>query len=83
MESLSGCLKTAVDLNLLRGFSVGDNEVHVTHLQYADDTILFLKPKVEFLANAKRILRCFEMASGLKINFHKSCVVKVGKRVVG
>ena len=31
---------------------------------------------------ARRILRCFELASGLRINFHKSCVVKVGKEHV-
>ena len=30
--------------------------------------------------NAKRILRCFELISGLKINFHKSCLVRVGKK---
>ena len=29
----------------------------------------------------KRILWCFELSSGLKINFHKSCVVIVGKSV--
>ncbi|KAK3222942.1 hypothetical protein Dsin_009967 [Dipteronia sinensis] len=34
---------------------------------------------MEYLRNVKMILRCFEMASGLRINFHKSCVVKVGK----
>ncbi|KAK3221067.1 hypothetical protein Dsin_015037 [Dipteronia sinensis] len=28
----------------------------------------------------RRILRCFELASGLGINFQKTCVVKVGKR---
>jgi hypothetical protein len=27
-------------------------------------------------------LRCFELVSGLKINFHKSCIVKVGKKSV-
>ena len=33
---------------------------------------------MDFVLNAKRIMRCFELASGLKINFHKSCVVQVG-----
>ena len=58
VESMSGCLKRAAELNLLCGFSVGDNEVQVTHLQYVDDTILFLEPNVEYLINSKRILRC-------------------------
>ncbi|KAK3213081.1 hypothetical protein Dsin_017787 [Dipteronia sinensis] len=43
--------------------------------------MLFLQPKLEYLINFKRILRCFELASGLRINFHKSCVVKVGKKL--
>ncbi|KAK3222180.1 hypothetical protein Dsin_009205 [Dipteronia sinensis] len=44
-----------------------------------DDTIIFLKPRLDYLCNARRILRCFEIAAGLRINFHKSCLVKVGK----
>ncbi|KAK3212281.1 hypothetical protein Dsin_016987 [Dipteronia sinensis] len=34
---------------------------------------------MDYLRNSIRILRCFELASGLKINFHKSCMVRVGK----
>ncbi|KAK2663524.1 hypothetical protein Ddye_002098 [Dipteronia dyeriana] len=48
--------------------------------RFADDTILFLEPKVKHLINSKRILWCFEMVLSLKINFHKSCVVRVGKK---
>ncbi|KAK3230297.1 hypothetical protein Dsin_002178 [Dipteronia sinensis] len=57
-----------------------DQVVHVTHLELADDTILFLQLKVEYLLNLRRILHCFEMASGLRVNFHMSCIVKVGKK---
>ncbi|KAK3198650.1 hypothetical protein Dsin_022065 [Dipteronia sinensis] len=38
------------------------------------------RKRVEYLINSRWILRCFELASGLRINFHKSCVVKVGKK---
>ncbi|KAK3220873.1 hypothetical protein Dsin_014843 [Dipteronia sinensis] len=79
VESLSCYLKKAFELNLLKEASLGNDEVHISHLQFADDTILFLELNMEYLVNRKRILRCFEMASGFKINFHKSCVVKVGK----
>ncbi|KAK0607568.1 hypothetical protein LWI29_016836 [Acer saccharum] len=79
VESLSGCFKKATGLGLVRGVVFGEGEVQVTHLQYVDDTILFLEPKVEYIVNFRRILRCFEVASGLRINFHKSCVVRVGK----
>ena len=79
-EALSRLFQKASELGLIEGASIGTNSVHVSHLQFADDTILFLKPKLEFLRNARRILRCYELASGLKINFHKSSVTRVGKR---
>ncbi|KAK3190291.1 hypothetical protein Dsin_029852 [Dipteronia sinensis] len=44
-----------------------------------NDTMLFIQPKEEYLLNARRTLRCFEMASELKLNFKKSCVVRVGR----
>ncbi|KAK3218547.1 hypothetical protein Dsin_012517 [Dipteronia sinensis] len=75
-----GLINNAVDLNMLRGVRFRLNEVHTTHLQFADDTIMFIKPRVEFLINLKRILCYFELGSGLRINFHKSCIVKVGKK---
>ncbi|KAK0577750.1 hypothetical protein LWI29_038034 [Acer saccharum] len=78
VESLSGCFKKAAGLGLVRGVVFREGELQVTHLQYTDDTILFVEPKAEYIVNARRILRCFEVASGLRINFHKSCVVRVG-----
>ncbi|KAK3199511.1 hypothetical protein Dsin_022926 [Dipteronia sinensis] len=83
VECLSRCFEKAVDLNMVRGIGFGNDEVHVSHLQYADDTILFLEPKMEYLVNSKRILRCFEMVSSLRINFHKPCMVKIGKKRIG
>ncbi|KAK3219673.1 hypothetical protein Dsin_013643 [Dipteronia sinensis] len=53
----------------------------ISHLQFADDTILFLKPRLEYLRNVKRILRCFELATRLRINFFKSCLVQIGPNV--
>ncbi|KAK3230159.1 hypothetical protein Dsin_002040, partial [Dipteronia sinensis] len=60
--------------------SIGQSEILVSHLQFADDTILFIEPKLHYLDNLRRILRCFEMASGLKTNFSKSSITKVGKK---
>ncbi|KAK2657093.1 hypothetical protein Ddye_010145 [Dipteronia dyeriana] len=73
-------LNKAELLELLNGAFFVNGEVHISHLQFADDMILFLEPKLEYLMNAKRILRCFELALGLKINFYKSCLVRVEKR---
>ncbi|KAK2637477.1 hypothetical protein Ddye_032269 [Dipteronia dyeriana] len=46
-------------------------------LKFADDTILFLQPNTKYLSNARRILRYFELASGLRRNLQKSSVVRV------
>jgi hypothetical protein len=50
----------------------------LTHLQYVDDTVIFLEAEEEYVVNLKFILYCFENMSGLKINFHKSKVIVVG-----
>jgi len=43
-------------------------------LQYTDDTLFFCKAKVQSVFVIKAILNCFELASGLKVNFQKSSV---------
>jgi hypothetical protein len=50
----------------------------LTHLQYADDTIIFLEADKEVIANAKFLLYYFENMFGMKLNYHKSEVVVVG-----
>ena len=67
----------------MKGAVFGKNEVHVSHLQFADDMILFIQPNLSYFLNARRILKVFELVSGLRINFHKSCVVSVGGRERG
>ncbi|XP_028099608.1 uncharacterized protein LOC114299137 [Camellia sinensis] len=43
-----------------------------------DDSLLFCEGEISEVLNLKRILRCFEVASGLKINFHKSVICGIG-----
>jgi hypothetical protein len=50
----------------------------ITHLQYADGTMLLLQFSVENLTNVRVILSCYEAMSGIKINFEKSEVFTVG-----
>jgi hypothetical protein len=44
---------------------------------YADDVVLFVKPRVEELNCVKLILDCFGEASGLVTNLHKSCAIPI------
>jgi hypothetical protein len=50
----------------------------ITHLQYADDTVLLIENDEESILTIKLILYCFEAMSGLKINYQKSEVFGVG-----
>jgi len=49
----------------------------VAILQYADDTIVFLKNDMHKARNMKLLLYVYEMMSGLKINFNKSEVIVI------
>ncbi|XP_028064151.1 uncharacterized protein LOC114267310 [Camellia sinensis] len=48
--------------------------MNLTDLQFADDTIIFYQADWGKVVNIKRLLRCFKLISGLKINFHTSIV---------
>ncbi|XP_072094211.1 uncharacterized protein [Arachis hypogaea] len=56
---------------------VGRDHIELSHLQFADDTILFCPPETETIVNYKRLLRCFELMLGLSINFDKSNLISV------
>jgi hypothetical protein len=47
-------------------------EGSLTHLQYADDMVLFLDLDDKSIATMKFLLFCYEAISGLKIKFQKS-----------
>mgnify|MGYP003703573563 CR=1 FL=1 len=57
---------------------MGQKEISATHLQFANDTIVFAEAEWMEVTTIKRILRCFEVLSRLKINFHKSHVCEAG-----
>lgn len=76
-EGLTGLMRNAVALGLFKGFKVGNGGEEVSILQYADDTLLVGEASWENLWSMKAILRCFELVSGLRVNFHKSRVIGI------
>jgi hypothetical protein len=46
-------------------------------VQYADDTLVFMEASFEQLQVLKSTLLLFQQAIGLKVNFHKSCLVPI------
>jgi len=76
-EGFSGLMRNVVDRNMFKGFEVKRGGVTLSHLQYADDTLCIGEASVENLWTLKALLRGFELVSGLKVNFHKSCLIGV------
>jgi len=76
-EGFNGLMTNAVNRNLFRGFEVKRGGMVVSHLQYADDTLCIGEPTVDNLWMLKAVMRGFEMASGLKFNYHKSSLIGV------
>lgn len=70
--------KRAKVLGLITGVHIAANGPFLTHLQFADDTMVFCNASRDEVLNVKNILLFFEAVSGLKINFHKSVVSGVG-----
>ena len=46
----------------------GSGGLSVSHLLYADDTILFCDTNPKQLMYIRLVLTCFEVVSGLKVN---------------
>ena len=77
-QGLVGLVKQATRKNLFSGLKVGDKKVEVNLLQFADDTLFVCESNVQNILSIKAMLRCFELSSGLKVNFHKSKIGAIG-----
>lgn len=67
-------LRLAAQKGVYRGISLSNKSTPITHLQFADDTVIFLDGTLESAKGIKRILQSFQLLSGLKINFVKSSI---------
>jgi len=71
-------MKAMVDNHLFTGYSVGAaNSVVVSHLQFADDTLLLGHKSWANVRALRATLVIFELMSGLKVNFNKSSLVEI------
>ena len=67
----------AANNNLIVGLLHGFNITGIISMQYADDTLLFLRMERSYVLNLKWLLSCFEHLSGMRINFHKCDLVSI------
>ncbi|RVW23579.1 LINE-1 retrotransposable element ORF2 protein [Vitis vinifera] len=82
MEVLSILIRRAMEGGFISGCKIqrdGGRAVHIAHLLFADDTIVFCEAKKEYLTNLSWILFWFEAASGLRINLAKNEIILVGE----
>ena len=80
MEALSYLINRVVSEGFLLGCRVwgrGGEGVQVTHLLFADDTMVFSEASTEKMVFLSWILIWFEAISGLKINLDKSEIFPV------
>ena len=73
-KGLSAIINEAVRNHSLFGISVCRNSPRITHLFFADDSILFCKASSDECQELKLILQKYENASGQKINTEKSSI---------
>ena len=81
MEALSSILKRVLQGGFLEGFMVGGRGgegVVVSHLLFANDTLVFCDASKEHVEVLSSAFMWFEAIFGLKINLHKSELIPVG-----
>ena len=76
-EGMAGLVRQTVKADLLKGLKIGRKKVELSLLQFADDTLFLCENSYANIVTLKAILRGFELASGLKINFHKSKIADI------
>jgi hypothetical protein len=77
-EGLNVMMTEMVNANLFEGYKVGaQNSLVVSHLQFADDTLLLGCKSWANVRALRAVLLLFEAMSGLKVNFNKSLLVGV------
>ncbi|GJZ80890.1 RNA-directed DNA polymerase, eukaryota [Tanacetum coccineum] len=77
MESLHFSFNQVLDAGLFKGVRI-DNSLSLSHLFYADDAVFIGKWDKSNLITLVNMLKCFFLASGLKINIHKSKLMGIG-----
>lgn len=78
MEGLNVAMKTTCEKGISQGIKIPNTNVLLSHLFYADDALFVEEWTKSNIKNLARILRCFHITSGLKVNFSKSRVFGVG-----
>ncbi|XP_020253777.1 uncharacterized protein LOC109830826 [Asparagus officinalis] len=78
VDVLSRMIMYNVDEGLLSSLQIREPLNHIRILQFADDTLLFVRSTLKDISALKAILYIFEDISGLGINYSKSSLLYFG-----
>ncbi|KAH9680916.1 reverse transcriptase domain-containing protein [Citrus sinensis] len=81
-EAFSSLLQQAEHQRLIHGLSFG-KELKISHLLFADDSLVFTRASVTDCQNLKRIFDCYSAASGQLFNLDKSSMFLSGNIQAG
>ena len=82
MKVLSRILKKTEEGGFIQGFHVGlinPTGIRISHLLFANDTILFCDASREQILSIRLVLTCFQTFTGLKVNVGISEIVPIGE----
>uniref|UniRef100_A0A5B7BN08 Reverse transcriptase domain-containing protein n=1 Tax=Davidia involucrata TaxID=16924 RepID=A0A5B7BN08_DAVIN len=73
-EAFSALLRKSENENKIHGISVARNAPRVSHLFFADDSLLFANATENQASEISRIISMYGAASGQQVNFEKSAI---------
>ncbi|XP_059310774.1 uncharacterized protein LOC132062161 [Lycium ferocissimum] len=82
MEGVNYMIRKAKTNGRIKGIGTQTNrgeDMEITHLLYADHSLVFCEAKVEQIRHLKAILTIFEAISGLHVNWNKSFLYPVNQ----
>ncbi|KAJ0948666.1 putative RNA-directed DNA polymerase [Helianthus annuus] len=79
MEANHVMMTRAISSGVSVGVKLPSDGPYLSHMLFADDSIFIGDWTKVNVRNLKRILRCFYLVSGLKVNPKKSQLLSVGK----
>ncbi|XP_071698931.1 uncharacterized protein [Rutidosis leptorrhynchoides] len=75
--SLNVLTKQAVQNQRFSRVEIGRDKIPILHLQYANETIFFGSWSEGNIRNLMKLLKCFELTLGLKVNFQKGNLIGI------
>nr|GEV68368.1 RNA-directed DNA polymerase, eukaryota, reverse transcriptase zinc-binding domain protein [Tanacetum cinerariifolium] len=76
MESLHLSFQNIINEGMFKGVSISSN-LHLSHLFYVDDVVFMGQWFDSNISTIIKVLKCFYLVSGLRINMHKSKLIGI------